>query len=274
MAAVAAEVFDERMLSATVAEHAAYLVTPHGLQTLGVIGGWVVFWTALCLVACVVPRVGPSRAGFAVSATHAVSTFSIATAVLVQRRGSIPFYAPLDTYPVDTALCAASLGYFIYDLYWVLTKNRAFLAHHLICIVDFSSLLLVIRCCSTHGSANLFVAELGGLAFQAARLYPCPASRAAFHVAFVATRAGLWPVYLGMMSRAFLAEPTCGWGCALLSVGGETVLWLINVVWLCQTVFGVDILWRLGLTRSMKAKAPPSVPVREAPKPKPLAATQ
>lgn len=265
---------DSRALSSSVAEHVAYLATTPGLATLAAIGGWVVCWTALCLVACAVPRIGPGRAGFAVSAVHAVGTFSTATAVLVGRRGVIPFYAPLDAYPVETALCAASLGYFIYDLYWVLTKNRAFLAHHIVCILDFSGLLLVIRCCSTHGAANLFVAELGGLAFQAARLYPCPASRAAFHVAFVATRAGLWPAYLAMMGRAFLTEPTCGWVCAVLSVGGETLLWLINVVWLCQTVFGVDILWRLGLTRSMKAKGPPSVPMREAAKAKPARATQ
>ncbi|OSX81331.1 hypothetical protein BU14_0022s0051 [Porphyra umbilicalis] len=266
------EAVDSRALSHSFAEHVAYLFSPSGLSKLGLIAAWVAFWTLLCLVACVVPRIGPSRAGFCVSAIHAVSTFSVATMVLVRRRGYIPFYAPLDAYPVDTALCAASLGYFIYDMYWVLTKNRAFLAHHLVCIVDFASLLLIIRCCSTHGVANLFVAELGGLAFQAARLYPCPASRTAFHVAFVVTRAGLWPVYLGLMTRAFLAEATCGWACAALSVGGEALLWSINVVWLLKTVFGVDILWRLGLTRSMKSKAPPSVPVRDAAKP--LAATQ
>jgi len=133
-----------------------------------------------------------------------------------------------------------SLSYFVYDTFWACTIHREFVPHHLLCIYNFVNMLFIQQRGLINGMLCIWIAELGGLAFQHFRYFPSNFSWQAFKICFAGSRLFVWPIYWMIMVYITFQQVSDGvytFNMGLTHALGETALYAINLYWLKKKLF-------------------------------------
>lgn len=250
--------------------------------------GYIAIWTVVEIIAVLIWPIRQSCKK--VSLLHCIIAFLLSSVWLVIRcmeewtAGRISIDADpsehLHSHSVPGTLehhvVSLSMAYFIVDTPFALTFHRAFIVHHVICILAFAAIQGYWRYIpeswpffmdfmtwdttpkaddpastrtqllmgGTNGVFNLWMAELGGVFFHINRAMAGTdlelPSRGMFLLMFSVTRLGVWPTYL---YHVYASAARTGTAFHKVSMVLETGLFLTNINFLYKNISPV---WATG----------------------------